>query len=114
MQTIHTHRRWRAPAAVLVAATMLVAGAAPASAAVFAPWAASSTVDAPRYGFHHHFYRGVPGQNRGTAGAGMSAVAADPGAQEEVAVSYCMERFKSYDPASGTYLGYDGYEHACP
>ncbi len=27
---------------------------------------------------------------------------------------YCMSRFKSYDPASGTYLGYDGYRHPCP
>ena len=24
------------------------------------------------------------------------------------AVAYCIRRFKSYDPASGTYLGYDG------
>jgi hypothetical protein len=30
------------------------------------------------------------------------------------AVAYCMQRFKSYDPASGTYLGYDGLRHPCP
>jgi hypothetical protein len=30
------------------------------------------------------------------------------------AVAYCMRRFKSYDPASGTYLGYDGLRHPCP
>ena len=30
------------------------------------------------------------------------------------AVAYCMQRFKSYDPASGTYLGYDGNRHPCP
>lgn len=29
-------------------------------------------------------------------------------------VQYCRERFKSYDPVSGTYLGYDGYRHSCP
>jgi hypothetical protein len=29
-------------------------------------------------------------------------------------VAYCMQRFRSYDPASGTYLGYDGYRHPCP
>lgn len=29
-------------------------------------------------------------------------------------VSYCMQRFRSYDPNSGTYLGYDGIRHACP
>ena len=27
---------------------------------------------------------------------------------------YCMQRFRSYDPASGTYLGYDGVRHPCP
>jgi BA14K-like protein len=26
-------------------------------------------------------------------------------------VAYCMQRFQSYDPASGTYLGYDGLRH---
>jgi hypothetical protein len=30
------------------------------------------------------------------------------------AVAYCMQRFKSYDPGSGTYLGYDGLRHSCP
>jgi hypothetical protein len=29
-------------------------------------------------------------------------------------VAYCMSRFKSYDPGSGTYLGYDGLRHPCP
>jgi hypothetical protein len=29
-------------------------------------------------------------------------------------VTYCMQRFRSYDPRSGTYLGYDGYRHPCP
>jgi hypothetical protein len=28
--------------------------------------------------------------------------------------AYCMRRFRSYDPGSGTYLGNDGYRHACP
>jgi len=25
-----------------------------------------------------------------------------------------MQRFKSYDPSRGTYLGYDGERHPCP
>jgi hypothetical protein len=28
--------------------------------------------------------------------------------------AYCMQRFRSYDPGSGTYLGYDGLRHPCP
>jgi hypothetical protein len=27
---------------------------------------------------------------------------------------YCRQRFRSYDPASGTYMGYDGQRHPCP
>jgi hypothetical protein len=30
------------------------------------------------------------------------------------AVGYCAQRFRSYDPYSGTYLGYDGLRHPCP
>jgi hypothetical protein len=30
------------------------------------------------------------------------------------AVAYCMRRFKSYDPRSGTYLGLDNARHPCP
>lgn len=29
-------------------------------------------------------------------------------------IEYCMRRFKSYDPDSGTYMGYDGVRHSCP
>jgi hypothetical protein len=29
-------------------------------------------------------------------------------------VSYCMQRYRSYDPSSGTYLGNDGQRHPCP
>ena len=38
-------------------------------------------------------------------------VVVEPGGD---AVAYCMQRYKSYDPGSGTYLGYDGYRHPCP
>jgi len=41
-----------------------------------------------------------------TVGVAVTTGEADPG--------YCMRRFRSYDPASGTYLGYDGIRHPCP
>jgi BA14K-like protein len=28
--------------------------------------------------------------------------------------SFCVQRFRSYDPGSGTYLGHDGRRHPCP
>ncbi|MEP9354243.1 BA14K family protein [Xanthobacter sp. KR7-65] len=45
-------------------------------------------------------------------GAAAGAAAANSGGND--AVSYCMQRFQSYDPRSGTYLGYDGLRHPCP
>ena len=30
------------------------------------------------------------------------------------AIEYCMRRYRSYDPESRTYLGYDGFRHPCP
>ena len=30
------------------------------------------------------------------------------------AVAYCVQRFRSYDRASSTYLGSDGHRHVCP
>ena len=29
-------------------------------------------------------------------------------------VAWCAAHFVTYDPASDTYMGYDGYRHACP
>jgi hypothetical protein len=44
--------------------------------------------------------------------ADPSPYSADPTGGDPV--TYCLQRFKSYDPRSGTYLGYDGYRHPCP
>ena len=41
-------------------------------------------------------------------------VEAEPAVPAGDATGYCMQRFRSYDPASGTYLGYDGLRHPCP
>lgn len=30
------------------------------------------------------------------------------------AVGYCMQRYRSYRPETGTYVGYDGIERPCP
>lgn len=42
---------------------------------------------------------------------GAPVYAGPPGGD---AVGYCLQRFHSYDPRTGTYLGYDGYRHPCP
>jgi len=82
-----------------------------------------------RGGHRHHRYYGHRYRNRGwgpAAGIGFAtgaliggALAAaprtyyGPGVTADE-VAYCSRRFKSYDPSSGTYLGYDGDRHACP
>jgi ABC-type amino acid transport substrate-binding protein len=53
-------------------------------------------------------------QPYGYYGPGPGYYGPGPGYGGGDAVGYCMSRFKSYDPGSGTYLGYDGYRHSCP
>ena len=43
---------------------------------------------------------------------GTVAVVPVPGGEDSAA--YCAQRYRSYDPASQTYLGNDGYRHPCP
>jgi hypothetical protein len=43
-----------------------------------------------------------------------AVVAAAPAPVDDDAVAYCMQTYQSYDPASGTYLGFDGLRHPCP
>ena len=44
---------------------------------------------------------------------GPVAVVGDPGGGDET-IAYCMQTYRSYDPRSGTYVGYDGQRHPCP
>jgi|GEM_PF-3046183 len=45
-------------------------------------------------------------------GGAIAASAAEQ--QRQQAVSYCMQRYRSYDPNSQTYLGNDGMRRPCP
>jgi hypothetical protein len=71
-------------------------------------------------GYHHHYHGGGGAFIGGLAAGAIlgGALASRPYygayAYDGNAIAYCESRFKSYDPASGTYLGYDGYRHPCP
>lgn len=76
----------------------------------------------PRYG-ERRYYRRDRGNALAAGALGLATGAIIGGAlaqsQAQAAPSsnvhaYCAQRFRSYDPASGTYLGYDGRRHACP
>lgn len=71
----------------------------------------------PGYGYRRHgngaaIGAGIAGLAAGAIiGGALSQAQAAPAGN---AVAYCSQRFRSYDPASGTYLGYDGVRHSCP
>jgi hypothetical protein len=44
-------------------------------------------------------------------GLGYGAVA---GPADQSAIGWCQARFRSFDPATGTFLGFDGVRHSCP
>lgn len=70
----------------------------------------------PRYGYYHrhHDYGAAVGAGIVglAAGAIIGGALSNRGGTDAVAA--CEARFRSYDRASGTYLGYDGRRHACP
>jgi hypothetical protein len=47
------------------------------------------------------------------AGAIIGGAIASSQARAADATSYCAQRYRSYDPGSGTYLGSDGLRHPC-
>jgi hypothetical protein len=54
---------------------------------------------APAYGYGPAYYGGGP------------AYAGPPGGD---AVAYCMQTYRSYNPRTGMFRGYDGAYHPCP
>jgi hypothetical protein len=58
------------------------------------------------YGYGYRAYGPGPYYGEGYAAA--------PGYAPGGAVAYCVQRFRSYDVRSGTYVGYDGLRHPCP
>ena len=53
-----------------------------------------------------------PGYAGGPPAGAPPGYAGGPPAGDPVAS--CMQRFRSYDPKTGTYLGNDGQRHSCP
>ena len=106
------HKRFRTLASVLAISTLLTGSAAQAQ-----PW-----------GFHHHYWNPWGGVvAAGAAGLAAGALIGEalvppyygspvygPHYAANDDVGYCESRYRSYDPASGTFLGYDGLRHPCP
>ena len=119
-----------------------IASAAPVSGAFDIKNAAPSNIENVRYygwrgGWGRGYYGGGWGVGAGIAAGALIAgalaapyyygggpyyvspyyYAPAPGYYAEPyddGVAYCMQRYRSYDPRSGTFLGNDGYRHPCP
>jgi len=97
------HRGWRGPgpfvgglaAGALIGGSLAYGAYAPPPPAYYAPGYVGAYPDnyVDNYDYGAYAGRGYPD---GDANA------------------YCAQRYRSYDPASGTYLGYDGQRHPCP
>jgi hypothetical protein len=114
MESTMRAKLWVGGAIVAATVGSLAVNVSPASAQ---PWvgpafiagglvaAATSPLWAPGlYGYYDYY----PGYAYGPA-YGLAPEIAGTGA-----VAYCEARFRSYNPATGTYLGYDGLRHPCP
>jgi hypothetical protein len=121
-------------AAASVASATNVASAAPAAAFAIAN-AAPSDVEAVRGGWGwgvgagflggaivgsalaaRPYYYAYPPGYYGAPYYPAPVYGAPPGyaAPNGDAVAYCARKYRSYDPASGTFLGNDGARHPCP
>ncbi|WP_035689847.1 BA14K family protein [Bradyrhizobium elkanii] len=118
-----------AAATALTISASLPVRAAPMTPSPVAQESSVQQVQYRRYhggpGYRHYGYRRGYGHGRGygtgaavlgglAAGAIIGGAIASSQAQAANAQAYCAQRFRSYDPASGTYLGTDGYRHPCP
>lgn len=121
-------------AAVLLAGSTAFAVSSPATSAPLmnsaalskaAPASDLTNVQYYRRGYgHRHGYRGYHRRGYGGTAAGVGiglaagaiiggAIAASS-AQAQQNHAYCSQRYRSYDPASGTYLNNDGNRYPCP
>ncbi|GLH79393.1 hypothetical protein SSBR45G_43020 [Bradyrhizobium sp. SSBR45G] len=67
-----------------------------------------------QYGYRpHHEPKGPAVLGGLAAGAIISGAIANSRAQAAETEISCAQRFRSYDPRSGTYLGKDGRRHRC-
>lgn len=75
----------------------------------------------PRYGYGGGYRRGYGGGGALLGGLAAGAIIGGAIAASQAPAyavgggsSYCAQRYRSYDPASGTYLNNDGNRYPCP
>jgi hypothetical protein len=111
----HGFHHHRGNAGDIVAAGIIGAAAGAVLGSVLAPSPAPVYVDPypryPSYPAYSTYYRPAPTYYR----PAPRVVYVQPAAQPWTRAWYndCAARYRSFDPGSGTYLGYDGARHFC-
>jgi hypothetical protein len=106
-----------AAAAVLTLAAIAGASAVVTYASAQTPWgptapSGNDRTSAPAYAPPNHEYDYPGYQTYGSVSSSRGyAYGLD---NQSNGQAYCIRRFRSYDPGTGTYLGYDGVRHLCP
>ena len=107
---------WGAPVAAGVVAGAVVGSAVAASA--YGPYYPGPYYPGPAPAYGYPAYPAPAyGYPRPVAGPPAGYPQQAPGASSQSAgdpVAYCMQRYRSYNPQTGTYLGTDGQRHPCP
>jgi hypothetical protein len=99
----------------------IMGAAAILSMMVAAPVFAQAAIQEPGAFAFYHPNADVLNGGRPTPSAALGAMASVPfGGSDAYAAMYgnadassCAQRYRSYDPASRTFLGYDGNRHPC-
>jgi hypothetical protein len=79
-----------------------------------AGFAAGALIGAGSYGYGYGYPYGDDYAYDNGYGYEDDAYAAAPAYEGGGDAQACAQQYRSYDPASGTYLGYDGARHPCP
>jgi hypothetical protein len=110
------------------AAALRLADSAPlVSYARYGSWRPYGHPSYGRWYYGRYPWRGNgPAVSAGIAGLAAGAIIGGAIASREAApaypvappadpswLAYCSQRYRSFDPVSGTYLGYDGQRHVC-
>jgi hypothetical protein len=75
---------------------------------------AAGAASGTQYGPDYEYYGRRSGSAYFGSGPAYDSYAYSGGANTGSDPAYCQQRFRSFDPSSGTYMGYDGFRHSCP
>lgn len=68
----------------------------------------------PYYGGNYPYGYGAAAATGALIGTAIASQPVVTGSVGSSSAAYCAQRYRSYNPATGTFTGYDGRQHRCP